>query len=71
MLFNPDIIENDEFVKKFVSTDSDKFVGERREISIATKDGDTVQVLMLLSDATVDKVHTYTAFIQKIEVELF
>lgn len=71
MLFNPDIIENDEFVNKFVTTNSDKFVGERREISISTKDGDNVQVLMLLSDATVDKVHTYTAFIQKIEVELF
>jgi PAS domain S-box-containing protein len=71
MLFSKDIIENDDFVKRFVSTNLEKTVGERKEISLTTKDGETVQVLMLLSDATVDKVHTYTAFIQKIEVELF
>lgn len=71
MLFSKDIIENDNFVKRFVSNNLEKIVGERKEISLTTKDGETVQVLMLLSDATVDKVHTYTAFIQKIEVELF
>ncbi len=71
ILFSADIIESDEFVKRFVKTDLEKIVGERKEISITTKEGENVQVLMLLSDATVDKVHTFTAFIQKIEVELF
>jgi hypothetical protein len=35
------------------------------------KNGEPAQILILLSDATVDKEHTYTAFIQQIEVELF
>jgi PAS domain S-box-containing protein len=71
MLFSEDIIESEDFVNRFVSNNKEKIVGERKEISISTKGGESVQVLMLLSDATVDKVHTYTAFIQKIEVELF
>ena len=70
-LFSKEIIENEDFVNRFVSNDKEKIVGERKEISITTKDGETIQVLMLLSDATVDKVHTFTAFIQNIEVELF
>lgn len=71
MLFNDEIIEKDDFVNRFVSSDKKKVVGERREITLAQQSGDTVQVLMLLSDATVDKEHSYTAFIQQIEVELF
>ena len=71
LLFSNDIIEADDFVKRFVKSGLEKIVGERKEISITTKDGENKQVLMLLSDATVDKVHTYTAFIQQIEVELF
>lgn len=71
ILFSSDIVEKDDFVNRFISTNKDKIVGERREVCIATKDGEAVHVLMLLSDATVDKEHSYTAFIQQIEVELF
>ncbi len=71
ILFSDKIITSDDFVKRFVKSGMDKIVGERKEVSITTKEGENVQVLMLLSDATVDKEHTYTAFIQNIEVELF
>ncbi|MDA3868291.1 MAG: PAS domain-containing protein [Salinivirgaceae bacterium] len=71
VLFSKEMIENNDFVNSFVSTTKDKFIGERKEVSIMPKNGEPAQILILLSDATVDKEHTYTAFIQQIEVELF
>jgi hypothetical protein len=46
-------------------------IGQRKEIKITNKDGIDSSVLILLSEARVDDEHTYTAFIQNIEVELF
>jgi PAS domain S-box-containing protein len=70
-LFSDDTIKNNDFVSRLVDTEKDKIVGLRTEITITTKSGENKQVLCLLSDAVVDEEHSYTAFIQNIEVELF
>jgi len=70
-LFDKKTIKKDPFVKKMVDEKEQKITGERREVKITTKDNVEKPVLILLSDATVEDVHTYTAFIQNIEVELF
>lgn len=71
MLFSNESMQNDDFVKKFVNPEMDKIVGERREIPIKNKFGEDVPVLFLLSEAEVGDDHSFTAFIQNIEVELF
>lgn len=71
MLFAPDDIEKNDFIKAFVTPDMPKSVGERKEVPIRDKFGEAVQVLVLLSGAEVDGEHSFTAFIQQIEVELF
>ena len=70
-LFSKEIIENDEFIKKYVDPNQEKIVGKRQEVNITTKSGEDTPVLMLLSDAKIGDEHWFTAFIQNIEVELF
>jgi PAS domain S-box-containing protein len=71
MLFSPETIQNDEFVSAFVSETESKIVGERKEVPIKNKYGDEIGVLFLLSEARVGDDHSFTAFIQNVEVELF
>lgn len=71
MLFSNDSMQSDNFVKKFVNPEMEKVVGERKEIPIKNKFGEDVPVLFLLSEAEVGDDHSFTAFIQNIEVELF
>ena len=71
MLFSEESIENDEFVSKYVAPGTDKIVGVRKEVTIKSSSGEDKSVLFLLSEAKVGNNHTYTAFIQNIEVELF
>ena len=71
VLFSKDAIKNDEFVKKYVTPGTDKIVGVRKEVKIKNSSGEEKPVLFLLSEAKVGDDHTYTAFIQNIEVELF
>ena len=71
MLFSKETVEADEFVKGLVTPDGKKVVGERREAPIKNKYGDEVPVLFLLSEAQVGDDHSFTAFIQNVEVELF
>ncbi len=71
MLFSLEAANSDDFVTSYVNPDADKIVGERREAPIKNKFGDDVPVLFLLSEAKVGDDHSYTAFIQNIEVELF
>lgn len=71
MLFAEDDIAKNDFVKAFVTPDLPKVIGERKEVSIKDKFGEQVPVLILLSEAEVDGEHSFTAFIQNIEVELF
>jgi PAS domain S-box-containing protein len=71
MLFSKETAKTDEFIGKLISPDEEKIVGERREAPIKNKYGDEVAVLFLLSEAKVGDDHSYTAFIQNVEVELF
>ena len=71
MLFSKEDYESDEFVKNYVDPGENKTVGVRKEVRITTRSGDPKQVLFLVSDAKVGEEHTFTAFIQNIEVELF
>lgn len=71
MLFSKDVIDSDEFVQKYVEPGENKIIGVRKEASITTRTGELKPVLFLISDAKVGEEHTFTAFIQNIEVELF
>jgi len=71
MLFAEDNLQKDNFIKSFVTPELPKTIGERREIPIKDKYGEIVPVLALLCEAEVDGEHSFTAFIQNIEVELF
>ncbi|MBN2612872.1 MAG: PAS domain S-box protein [Bacteroidales bacterium] len=71
ILFSAAIIEEDDFLMKMVEPGSNKIVGVRKEIKIFSKSGEEKSVLVLLSNAQVEKENTYTAFIQNVEVELF
>jgi PAS domain S-box-containing protein len=71
ILFSEDTIKNDEFVAKYVAPGTDKLVGVRKEVSIRSSIGEEKPVLFLLSEAKVGNDHSFTAFIQNIEVELF
>ena len=70
-LFSKDTAKNDPFVQAFVNSNGSKVVGERKEVSILNKYGEEIPVLFLLSEAQVGEDHSYTAFIQNVEVELF
>lgn len=71
LLFSKETVQNDDFISAFVSNDKEKIIGERREAPIKNKIGEEVAVLFLLSEAKVGDDHSYTAFIQNVEVELF
>lgn len=71
MLFSKEIIENDDFVARYVDPEREKIVGKRQEIKITNNSGEELPVLILLSDAKLGDEHSFTAFIQNIEVELF
>ncbi len=71
MLFSSETAKNDPFVKAYINTDEQKVVGERKEVPIKNKFGDEIAVLFLLSEAQIGDDHSFTAFIQNVEVELF
>ncbi|MCK5823306.1 MAG: PAS domain S-box protein [Bacteroidales bacterium] len=70
-LFSDDLIISDNFINCLIDPEKEKIVGHRTEIKITTGENTDIPVLILLSQAKVDKEYTYTAFIQTIEVELF
>lgn len=71
MLFSPQNIESNDFLATFVKPGANKIVGKRQEVTLTTKSGEEKNVLILISEAKVGKEHTFTAFVQNIEVELF
>lgn len=71
ILFSEQNIQQYDFAQSMVTPGAKKLTGMRQEVKITTKDGNDIPVLVLLSEAKVDDEHTYTAFIQNIEVELF
>lgn len=71
VLFSEEAVKTDEFVNSFVRQGENKIVGQRREVNIRNSAGQEKPVLFLLSEAKLDHEHSYTAFVQNIEVELF
>lgn len=71
LLFPPSSAENSDFLKGYLDPQGKKIVGERREVQITTSKGEELSVLMLLSEAKVGRVMSYTAFIQNISLDLF
>jgi PAS domain S-box-containing protein len=71
MLFSSNNIQENQFINAFVQISSKKVIGKREEVKITDKKGEDHSVLFLVSEAIVDNEHTFTAFIQQIEVELF
>lgn len=71
ILFPPDASDKDDFLASYLDSTKQAIVGARREIEIIRKDGEVLNVLMLLTEAKVGREHTITAFIQNISVDLF
>ena len=69
-LFSEDIKKTDEMVGSLING-SNKIVGVRKEVKVQMKTGEEKNVLLLLSEAKINDEHSFTAFIQNIEVELF
>jgi len=64
-----DLGEN--YLGKFFKYGDDTLINTRTEVFIVDKFGEPVSVLLTLSEAQIGKRYSLTAFIQKIEVELF
>ena len=71
ILFPDELGDEDDFIKRFINPGEQKIIGVRKEVKIKNITGKALNVLILLSEAKVEDETTYTAFIQKIEVELF
>jgi len=71
ILFPDQTLQNNDFIRTFINSDEPKIIGERKEVKIKNKSGAEFNVLILLSEAKVEQEITYTAFIQRIEIELF
>ncbi len=66
-LLPTEITSDPNFFENFIV----KGVGSRNEIKIVNNENEKIPVLILFSEAKVADERTFTAFIQKIEVELF
>jgi len=71
ILFPDNASENDEFLDAYLDPNKEKITGQRKEITILTKSGKELPVLMLITEAKVGREITYNAFIQNISVDLF
>lgn len=59
------------YLGRYFKYGDDTLINTRTEVFIVDKFGDPVSVLLTLSEAQIGKRYSLTAFIQKIEVELF
>lgn len=71
ILFPDERIGNDEFLDAYLNPEKEKITGQRKEVTIFTKSGNDITVLMLITEAKIGREVTYTAFIQNISVDLF
>jgi PAS domain S-box-containing protein len=62
---------HDEFINSFIDPNSEKIIGQRKEVTIKDTKGEEKSVIFFLSQAKVEDETTYTAFIQNISVDLF
>ncbi len=71
VLFSDNAAENDEFLDAYLDPNKKKITGQRKEITILTRSGKEIPILMLVTEARVGREITYTAFIQNISIDLF
>ncbi|MDA3780408.1 MAG: PAS domain-containing protein, partial [Bacteroidales bacterium] len=69
-LFPKDNYDND-FIKSYIDSNSEKIIGERKEIDITNNKGEEINVIIILSQAKLKDEVSYTAFIQNISIDLF
>lgn len=62
---------NDNYIGNFLKPGEVEVQSKRSEVFIVNKSGETIPVLLTLSEARVGREYRLTAFIQNIEVELF
>ncbi|MBN2523767.1 MAG: PAS domain S-box protein [Bacteroidales bacterium] len=67
ILFSDNAIDQSAFLTKYTGPGNHKIIGQREKIKIKPKTGKEIEVLILLSKATVDKENSYSAFIHKVE----
>ncbi len=60
-----------EYLEKYFKYGENTLIGVRTEVYLVNKLGEQIQVLLTLSEAQIGKRYILTAFLQKIEVELF
>jgi len=63
--------EEENFIGRYFSAGENILVGQRTEVFIFDKNGERISVLLTLSEARIGSRYSLTAFIQRIEVELF
>lgn len=63
--------QEDSFLGKYFRAGENSLVGQRIEVFIIDKIGSRISVLLTLSEARIGTRYSLTAFIQRIEVELF
>lgn len=71
ILFPPEVVGDQEFLKAYLDPQGEKIIGERKEVNVRAANGEELSVLMLLSEAKVGRKTSYTAFIQNISFDLF
>ena len=71
LLPTDNIAAEDNYLGNFFRAGDKTLVGKRTEVFIIDKQGESINVLVTLASATRGERTTLTAFIQKIEVELF
>ena len=62
---------NENYLGNYFKAKDSTLVAKRTEVFIVDKNGERTNVLTTLSEASTGERYTLTAFIQKIEVELF
>ncbi|MBN1253075.1 MAG: PAS domain S-box protein [Bacteroidales bacterium] len=63
--------KDEDYMGRYFKYGDDTLLNTRTEVFIVDKFGDQISVLLTLSEAQIGKRYSLTAFIQKIEVELF
>ncbi|QKG80077.1 PAS domain S-box protein [Tenuifilum thalassicum] len=71
MLFPEEVAKSDPYIAAYIDPNKEKITGQRKEVTIITKSGNEIPVLMLITEAKVGREITHTAFIQNISVDLF
>jgi PAS domain S-box-containing protein len=65
------VIDAQSFAAFYEKNNQEKPVNVRTEIAISRPDGEEMDILLTLTHAQIGEEHTFTAFVQRVSVELF